>query len=296
MSAPVPGSWRPKTWSAAEAGSSRPLAPMAETSVQESRLGPSAMLLWDGTRREALRRRRDSSTGRQCWMMRIPSLLRVKALARLARAVSLSMNAAEDGVPEVETECVWQELALMDQLVLAGTSGPGAGHCRREGKAPGLTKVRSDGTGAQAAHWRMCNARWFARAVDPQMGAGTWRALQDVDAQELRGSHLMRFQLDRSARLAVDIAHGDDRLAGPRRRACSAGARSNRRLLRSWTAVARRRASSEGERPVSAWTAARIPAGGAASATAGCGSRRARSHHWRGLRGTRRTARWRLRS
>ena len=90
VSAPVPGSWRPRIWSAASAGSSRRLAPMAETSDQASRLGPSAMLLCDGTRRKALRRRRDSSTGKQCWVMRSPSLLRVKAFARLARAASLS--------------------------------------------------------------------------------------------------------------------------------------------------------------------------------------------------------------
>ena len=36
-----------------------------------------------------------------------------------------------------------------------------------------------------------------------------------MGAQELRGAHLMRFQLDLGAGLAVDIAHCDDRLAGP---------------------------------------------------------------------------------
>ena len=132
------------------------------------------------------------------------------------------IDAPEDGVPEMEAEGVGQELALIDQLVLAGTGGPRAGHCRWEREAPSLAKVWRHKTSAQAAHWRVGDAGRLAGAVDPQMSARTryegrvpWRALQDVVAEELRGAHLMRFQRDLDAGLAVDIAHGDDRLAGP---------------------------------------------------------------------------------
>ena len=91
-----------------------------------------------------------------------------------------------------------------------------------EREAPSLAKVWSDETSAQAAHWCVGDAGRLAGAVDPQMGAETrheksvpWRALQDVITEELRGAHLMRFELDLGAGLAVDIAHCDDRLAGP---------------------------------------------------------------------------------